>query len=188
MPTIAPTRGLLSSLDVDPLTLANRVLKHMNAYHCPAFPSRPELGVDDGHLITLFQKWDDKKAMAAADKDVLQTFGIWRSMVFRMETEASGHLQLLMTAIINLEANDQSAADLRSFVEMSYEVQLPRVIHPSRVRQLAEKLSFRMDLVPKYLRTMDLADAPKEVRAQRKKSKEVSVKNLSMADAYGDEQ
>lgn len=187
MPTISPTKDLLSSLNAKPLEFANRVKKHPELYAKPNFPERPELGIEDGELFALVEKSDSRKVMSASDKDILQMFGAWRCIVFRMEVQAAGNLEVLLAAIAALEAHGESAEDLRSFIEISYGRTMPRILSEAKIRKIAEVMSFQMELLPRHLRTMDRYDAPKDVRIPRRKQKEVSIKQLSMADAYGDE-
>lgn len=162
MPMMNTMAASLGSPDEPPIERARRVGKRLSAYVPPKFMDKPELGLTDEDLLKLYEKWRSDRPLSPSDKASLRLFSNWRASVMLGESQSAGVLDLLLTVTQTLEAEGKRNLGriVREHIEKHWWKRPPEVLTWGVIRSLSEKWSFRMDVLPRYLRTMDIIDAP----------------------------
>ena len=168
--------------------MVERVRQSRADYEKPHYPERPLLGLTDAALIEMARRHTDGKPLSQADKDTLMLFGNWRHSVFLAEGEATGRLMVLLTCIRAMEAVEQDATKLREWIFAQYGRRCPKTIGTGfEQHRIAEAMACDLGLLPRWLRTCDPADAPREVQRevyQPKRQAAPGRRQLSSAEAY----
>lgn len=123
------------------------------------WPERPvELRYDDYDFWEIGKKRDRGEKLHKEERDQLELLSQWKRAVRRLENEASGKLQVLMSVLHRLEAEgdrEVDAAKIRAWVEHSFECRVPAPSPNPRTgwtRRYCERFGMNLELLPRHVR------------------------------------
>ncbi len=144
------------------LEVARDVADHVENYGPGTFPERPVvLRYSDGQL---YEAWKGKERGDRQGKEILdqlQYFAAWRSAVWQCEQRGIGNLNLLLACAVRLEPKDKERAlKIVQYLKLTYELDTSWPIRKEFRgedirRHYSEHYAQRLDILPKWLRTME---------------------------------
>jgi hypothetical protein len=172
------------------MAIARRVVGELPRYARVEPPSRPDLGVSDGALLALLARHAKGATLTATERATLELFGAWRAVVFQSEVVSASRLLVLLECVLAVEMGGKAARRLRDFVRAEYGRTLPKPLEQiaRSLRDYAEWATFRLDLVPRWMRTGSPYDAPDDVRLAAAATRRArGPRQLTREEAYPDE-